>query len=105
MHINGKNTQKFEFILKKRYNTEVEKAEVIIMNKMEIAITNDFITLGQLLKTADIISSGGMAKAYLQEFYVYVNDEEEQRRGKKLYPGDIIELPAEELEIVIVSQD
>ncbi len=73
------------------------------METKKLIITNDFITLGQLLKLADIISSGGMAKAYLQEFYVYVNDQEEQRRGKKLYPGDIIEFPAEELTIVIAS--
>ena len=75
------------------------------MERKEITITTDFITLGQLLKKVDIISSGGMAKAYLQEFYVYVNDEEEQRRGKKLYPGDTIVFPAEEMTIILVCQD
>ena len=39
------------------------------------------------------ISSGGMAKWFLEEHIVYVNGEEEQRRGKKLRHGDIIKLP------------
>ena len=37
-----------------------------------------------------------MAKWYLSEYYVYVNDEEEMRRGRKLYDGDFIEFPHEE---------
>jgi ribosome-associated protein YbcJ (S4-like RNA binding protein) len=33
-----------------------------------------------------------MAKALLQEGYVQVNGEKEERRGRKLYPGDKIEV-------------
>lgn len=73
------------------------------MEKQHIQIQNDFITLGQLLKYTDIISSGGMARAYLEQFYVYVNNEEEQRRGRKLYPGDEIVFPAEELTVHITQ--
>lgn len=61
---------------------------------MEIVkIDTEFITLGQLLKMTDCISSGGMAKWYLEEHTVYVNGEEERRRGKKLYDGDVINIP------------
>ena len=38
----------------------------------EIRIDTEFITLGQLLKMTDAISSGGMAKWYLSEHDVYV---------------------------------
>jgi len=31
-----------------------------------------------------------MAKAYLQENVVLVNNEPDNRRGRKLYPGDIV---------------
>ena len=55
-----------------------------------IKITTEFITLQQLLKMENIISSGGESKYYLAEHEVYVNGELEQRRGKKLYPGDKI---------------
>ncbi|WP_261131431.1 S4 domain-containing protein YaaA [Bacillus sp. Marseille-Q3570] len=60
---------------------------------MEIKINTEFITLGQLLKQADVIQSGGMVKWYLAEHDVFVNDEPEQRRGRKLYEGDTVTIP------------
>lgn len=71
--------------------------------KRIITIQDNFITLGQLLKHENIISSGGMAKWYLSEFQVIVNDLDEQRRGKKLYGGDKVFLPNEDLMITIQS--
>lgn len=56
-------------------------------------INTEFITLGQLLKMINAISSGGMAKWFLEEHIVFVNREQEQRRGKKLRHGDTIEIP------------
>ena len=54
----------------------------------KISITSEYITLGQFLKYADIVSSGGMVRHMLEEYTIYVNDVKENRRGKKLYPGD-----------------
>lgn len=68
----------------------------------EIAIHTDYITLGQLLKLADVIFEGGEAKTYLATTKVLVNGEEEKRRGRKLRVGDKIEIPG--LTIVIVNQ-
>ena len=48
------------------------------------------MTLGQLLKEANIIASGGQAKWYLAENAVYVNGELENRRGRKLYAGMMV---------------
>ena len=64
------------------------------MAKKEIKIREDeeYITLNVLLKLANIISTGGMAKIYLQENVVLVNGEEENRRGRKLYRGDVVEV-------------
>ena len=64
------------------------------MAKKEIKIRDDeeYITLNVLLKLADIISTGGMAKIYLQENVVLVNGEEENRRCRKLYRGDVVEV-------------
>ncbi len=56
----------------------------------KVKINSEYITLGQFLKFANIISSGGMVKAILQDTKIYVNDILESRRGKKLYPGDKI---------------
>ncbi len=56
----------------------------------KILITSPFITLGQLLKFANIIQSGGETKFYLSENEITVNGILDNRRGKKCYPGDII---------------
>ncbi|MEC6748756.1 S4 domain-containing protein YaaA [Marinilactibacillus sp. XAAS-LB27] len=58
-----------------------------------IQIEEVYITLGQFLKHANVISSGGMAKPFLEQFEVFVNGELENRRGKKLYDGTVIDIP------------
>ena len=63
------------------------------MDNRIIEIEEEYITLGQFLKHADIISRGGMAKPFLAQMDVFVNDEPENRRGKKLYDQDSIRIP------------
>jgi len=50
------------------------------------------ITLGQFLKKQNFISSGGEAKQFLLDNIVLVNGEREERRGRKLYPGDVVNM-------------
>lgn len=57
-----------------------------------IKIVDEYITLGQFLKVADIISSGGEAKAFLSSNKILINNEEDNRRGRKLYKDDLIEI-------------
>ena len=57
-----------------------------------IKIDTEFITLGQLLKMTDWNSSGGEAKFAVKELKITVNGEKEDRRGRKLYPGDQISI-------------
>ncbi|MFC3747226.1 S4 domain-containing protein YaaA [Paenibacillus sp. GCM10012306] len=61
----------------------------------KILIHSGYIKLDQFLKLSDCVSTGGMAKALLQEGLVMVNGEKEERRGRKLYPGDRIEVQDE----------
>ncbi|MFE4712414.1 MULTISPECIES: S4 domain-containing protein YaaA [Bacillales] len=61
----------------------------------KILIHSGYIKLDQFLKLSDCVSTGGMAKALLQEGLVLVNGEKEERRGRKLYPGDRIEVQDE----------
>lgn len=58
----------------------------------EITIYSEYIKLEQFLKLADIVSSGGEAKAFLLSTKILVNKEIENRRGRKLYKGDVIEV-------------
>lgn len=57
-----------------------------------IRLTADEITLGQLLKYADILGSGGEVKFFLAEHTILINGEPENRRGRKLHAGDIVEI-------------
>lgn len=57
-----------------------------------IHVRGDYMTLGQFLKEIVEIGSGGEAKWYLADYPVFVDGEEENRRGRKLYPGMIVTL-------------
>lgn len=65
-------------------------------------IETEYITLGQLLKFAGIAGSGGDIKYLLANAEIYVNGEVDIRRGRKLYPGDKVEIDGEE---IIITND
>jgi ribosome-associated protein len=58
----------------------------------QVSIRTEYITLGQFLKLADVISSGGQAKSFLQENTVVINGEADNRRGRKLRVHDIVRI-------------
>ncbi|MCX8720141.1 MULTISPECIES: S4 domain-containing protein YaaA [unclassified Lactobacillus] len=64
----------------------------------EFKVKGEYVTLSQFLKEESIISSGGQAKWYLQENPVILNGIKENRRGKKIRPGDQIEVAQERYE-------
>ena len=57
------------------------------------------ITLGQALKAANVVGTGGEAKVLIQTGEVRVNGKVETRRGLKLQGGDVIEVEDERLEV------
>lgn len=64
-----------------------------------VSVKGDYITLGQLLKKLDIIQTGGEEKAYLAMHDILVNGEKDIRRGRKLRPGDIVEIEGQSYEL------
>ena len=50
------------------------------------------ITVGQFLKVAQLVASGGEAKMLIADGLVVVNGEVERRRGHKLGAGDIVQV-------------
>ena len=58
----------------------------------KIIIHTEFIKLQDLLKYANLVETGGMAKECVQGGEVMVNGEVCTMRGKKLYPGDKAEI-------------
>jgi ribosome-associated protein len=63
-----------------------------VAERREIAIRGDMIRLGQLLKLADIVDSGGELHEFLAGEEILVNGEPETRRGRQLHPGDVVTL-------------
>lgn len=60
------------------------------MKTIKIREDEEYIKLGQLMKKANMVSSGVEAKILISEENVLVNGKVENRRGKKLYDGDTV---------------
>ena len=59
---------------------------------MDIKISTEFIKLDQLLKFSGIIGNGSDAKILILNEQVSVNGEIATHRGKKIRPGDIVQV-------------
>ena len=68
----------------------------------EIPIRGEMIRLGELLKLAGVVGTGGEAKVLLASEEVRVNGEPESRRGRKLRAGDVVEV-ADGVSLRVVS--
>ncbi|QNK58064.1 S4 domain-containing protein YaaA [Paenibacillus sp. PAMC21692] len=66
----------------------------------EVSIRTEYIELGKFLKLADCISTGGQAKFFLQETVIHINGEADNRRGRKLYAGDKVEVEGQGMFVV-----
>ncbi len=68
-------------------------------NIRKVQIKEDYINLGQFLKIVDLVSSGGETKSFLSLNKIFINKVEDNRRGRKLYKGDLIEVNSQVYEI------
>lgn len=66
----------------------------------EVPVGEEGIRLGQLLKLADVVDTGGAARALLGTGRVTVNGVAESRRGARLRPGDVVDAAGEQLRLV-----
>ena len=72
---------------------------VIFMKTEKVTIKTDFIKLDALLKYAGLCDTGGFAKELVQSGQVKVNGEVCTMRGKKIRPGDVIEVDQYRVEV------
>lgn len=70
------------------------------MEEISLREGDDYIKLGQLLKKANMMFSGVDAKMVILDGLVSVNGEVELRRGKKIYPGDVVTFEGESVKVV-----
>ena len=57
-----------------------------------VKITTNSIKLGQFLKFIGEVSMGGEVKDFIENSSIKVNQNEEKQRGKRLFPGDLVEI-------------
>jgi len=69
------------------------------MTERDVAIRDDTIRLGQLLKLAGLAESGGRARELIQAGAAEVNGEVETRRGRQLRRGDVITVEGESVRV------
>ena len=58
----------------------------------DFIIVGEHIELVKLLKVTGISSTGGEAKLMIEDNEVLVNDEVENRKRRKLIPGDVVKV-------------
>lgn len=68
-----------------------------------ITLTTEFIKLDALLKVIGVADSGGQAKHVIQEGLVSVNGELATQRGKKIRPGDLVEVASDPAARIVVQ--
>ena len=69
----------------------------------DVPIRDDMIRLGQLLKHAGLVGSGGDARALLEAGGVTVNGAPETRRGRQLRRGDVVATEAGSVRIATLA--
>ena len=67
------------------------KCRAIIMD-IKYVLKKEYIKLDQLLKVLGIANTGGEAKVLIEAGKIGVNEEIERRRGRKIKPGDRVEI-------------
>ena len=63
----------------------------------KIAIKTEFIKLDQLLKFSGVADIGSEAKQMVLDGIVNINGEVCTMRGKKIRPGDLVEITGEDM--------
>lgn len=67
----------------------------------EVAVREQGLRLGQLLKLAELVETGSEGKALLGAGEVLVNGEVEQRRGRQLADGDVVEARGQAVRVAL----
>ena len=71
----------------------------------DIAIRDDMIRLGQLLKLANLVEDGVEAAELIKNGLVKVNGEIDDRRGRQLHNGDTVTVNGQTVRVVASEAD
>ncbi len=73
------------------------------MNTETISIHTDYIQFDQLLKYANILSTGGQIKELLAEELITLNGTIVTEKRKKIYPNDVVSI-GDKISITVVKE-
>ena len=65
----------------------------------EVAIRDETIRLGQLLKLVGVVDNGATAREVIERGLVAVNGRVDTRRGRQVRAGDVVTLEAETIRV------
>lgn len=67
---------------------------------MKYELKDEYIELFKLLKTLDLVDSGGQAKMLISEGYIFRNEKVETRKRAKIRSGEIIKIADVVIEVI-----
>jgi ribosome-associated protein len=70
----------------------------------DVAVREEGIRLGQLLKLAGLVDSGSDVKALLEQGQVTVGGRAETRRGRQLRDGEVVAVGEQRVRVVVAQQ-
>ncbi len=66
----------------------------------DVPVGDDGIRLGQFVKFAGLLDTGGNVKEAIIDGYVTVNGEVDRRRGRQLQIGDVVAFEGRQVRVV-----
>ena len=73
------------------------------MQKENIAITTDFITMDKLLKFSGVADTGGQAFLMVEDGIIKLNGKLVTEKRKKVFPGDVVNID-EQIELTVSKE-
>ena len=70
------------------------------MQILEFDLDGDYVELKQLLKLADLVTSGGEAKTVISDGLVLVDGEVELRKAGKIRAGQVVEFNESQIRVL-----
>lgn len=73
------------------------------MQKEEIAIKTEFITMDTLLEFSGVADTGGQAFLMVEDGIIKLNGKLVTEKRKKVFPGDVVNID-DQIELTIISE-
>lgn len=73
------------------------------MQKDEVAIKTEFITMDKLLKFSGVADTGGQAFMMVEDGIIKLNGKPVTEKRKKVFPGDVVNID-NQIELTVVAE-